>query len=124
MITFTHTDQYPQMPLTIANDLREALQDEEGEFEFLMGGNIHVIEDVLELTQITFYDGLNVTQKADTMDVATKIDDYAKFFIATNNAGGDAFYVPLSIVEVCPLLEATITLTKDYWSNVNKEQFA
>lgn len=116
MKKFTHTDQYLSMPLEVANDLREALQDEEGDFDHLLGGEIFVIEDILEVAEITFGDGNNATQKADSMDVATVINNYAKFFLATNNAGGNAWYVPMDIVRVCPLLEATIAMTEQYWT--------
>ena len=96
MNTFKHTDDFERMPSTIVAWLKEKIEDE-GPFSDLIGGDIKIVTNNADLLFLPF----RVVKKLDNVE---DVGNFTLFFEATNNAGGDAYFVPTRMLSSHQLL--------------------
>jgi len=114
MKIFTSTNEYSAMPKDIREHLEEALQGERGLFDVLLGGDAYLLEQVEELDQIVvdFENGGTAVDTVAPMDNAELLGDFAVFFMATNDAGGNVYFTPRWMVDNCIILQSIIRATE------------
>jgi len=103
----------------LADEIREVVSRAVGEegypldepLENLLGGDIFVAESIADLEKIPAWnidgnEGDNVTTTIGSWDVAEKLsDNWAFLWLATNNSGGPAYFIPAELWEACQLYE-------------------
>ena len=74
---------------------------EEGSMQDLLGGDMYIAEDADDLATIAEMSGMLAYTMAhlDAWEVYEPFYDYALLCEITNNAGGDVFIIPLSLLE-------------------------
>ncbi len=92
-----------------------------GFFEADFGGDVFLVETLEDLDQIdTLEDDpankarrLNIRETASTFDQAAYLPGrtWAIIWMATNNNGGNAYFIPKCVVEQCPNIEIIMKLS-------------
>ena len=95
------------------------------DFESYFGGFMYLIEDYDELDLIKTSrlrspdddEWLSILEEPDSFDDCRWIADgrYVVIFMATNNAGGNTYFVPKEIADKCPNVTKSIELTHEAW---------
>jgi hypothetical protein len=102
-------------------------------FERVFGGFIYVCETEADLSKIytcteselpeeqqdpDLGGWASIREIADSFDDCnwTKAGDYARLFLATNNSGGNCFYVPKHLADLEPNIQRSIELTNMAWN--------
>ena len=108
------------------DDIVKPLEASEGPIEDYssdIGGDFYLCETVEDLKLITVCTINPATgawytlyDKADSFDSAMKVGVYIMLFLASNNAGGDVYFVPPDVYEKAPNVEDSIKLTEKFWS--------
>jgi hypothetical protein len=116
------------------------------EFDYVFGGDVNVVETLEDLKSISTVEDFhvptgqiiqmtfdqmeangidtkdlrnaNITETAASFDSAEWVADnkWVVLFLATNNAGGESFYIPKDIVDQCPNIQKSIDMTTVMWS--------
>jgi len=99
-------------------------------FEFLLGGNIFLIETVEDLKEIDTTVPRTDTQGYKSLyetsaifDIAYYIgpnQEYAMIVLIVNNSGGPTFYIPKDIYTQCRYIDESIVRTKESYDEGNK----
>jgi hypothetical protein len=101
-------------------------EDDPRVFQYYFGGDVYVAECLEDLKQIDtldticpkglVYDSLEGSRWANLLesagavfDIAECVGDFYRFWLATNNSGGNTYYVPKSFA--CDSLSASVRLT-------------
>jgi hypothetical protein len=84
--------------------------DENESFEFLFGGNLFIIENLDELSNIKGASNASLLEACDMYDVAEYTDKFAIFALITNNSGGNSYAIPRHIADMCPNVDASIQM--------------
>jgi len=99
-------------------DLKQFLKDS---FEFLLGGDIFLVESAEDLSEIltpmvksynespSYY---NLKEKASHFDICEICGDFVYVLLCTHNGGGNTYLVPLEIANENPTVIESIELTK------------
>ena len=74
---------------------------EEGSMQYLLGGDMYIAEDTDDLLTVAEMSGVTTKSFADldAWEVYEPFYDYALLCEITNNAGGNVFIIPLSLLE-------------------------
>lgn len=107
---------------------------DESFFSYLFGGDVYVIETFDDLKKIDVLKSIdadgnvidwlnakavrnaNITEASDFFDAADYIAPEGKFvalFMATNNSGGNVYYIPRDIADQCSHVEETVRKSND-----------
>ena len=83
----------------VMNTLSAQAEEGETEFEWLFGGDVHLIETEEDLNQIIGLNGKSVVDSINSWDLANyTLNDittgWFEFFLANNCGGGHAYFVP------------------------------
>lgn len=91
---------------------------EEEDFEDALGGSFYVLETSEDLKEVhtCAMDG-DLSNSSDAFDAAYIIEggDYITLFLATNNAGGNSYFIPKHLWT--PNVLACIEKTEKFWSS-------
>ena len=96
----------------------EAGEDED--FVTYFGGNLYLIEEYADLTEIYLPWDPNIVKDATILDGAAEFDiaewvcdnTYAQMMLITNNGGGNTYFVPRIIARTVPNIIESMKLTK------------
>jgi hypothetical protein len=115
MKTFKTTNDYEAMPKDVRNHLDFVLNGEHGAFDALLGGDVYLVEQVTDLTEITvdYESGGTAADTVAPLDAAEMHGDHAVFFIATNDAGGPCYFIPKWIVDSCVIVREIIRVSHE-----------
>lgn len=114
MKRFRTTNEYNVMPVAIKEYLETVLPGT-GQFEYLLGGDVLVVENAEDLAQIPVGNG-SATNTIHPMDNVEDIGEYVLFFNAENNLGGNGYFVPKAIYDQSIILKLIHDQTREYWS--------
>lgn len=107
------TNDYARMPLDIKAHILDLLDGAQGSFDALLGGDIYELESVAELSEIVVdpASGRTAVDTVTPMDNCQRIANYTSFFMATNDAGGNVYFVPNWIVDNSIILQSIVSAT-------------
>jgi len=118
MKTYKNVNQLHSVGLyEIAAEMVGAMEnDVHNDFSDVLGGDVHLVEerdDLLKVEGTAKFDGglrTNPLVSVPGYDSAHYLPSgrYAMLFLATNNAGGDAFFVPREVADQVPNVRAAI----------------
>ena len=111
MIRYTSTNDYNRMPKEIKDHIQSLMNSEKGTFDFLFGGDVFEVETLEDLNEIKIGDTY-LASRVMELDDAGMGKDYGYFFLATNNAGGDIYFVPTNMIEASIILTETIRINQ------------
>jgi len=93
-------------------------------FANYFGGDVFVIETAEDLDKIETSTGQSIREAPQSFDGCNEMLDgtYTEFFLCTNNAGGNSYYVPKAIVDENPCVAACVKATELFWSRIEDNQ--
>lgn len=115
----------------VVNGTKEYTEEEDEvakDFNLYLGGQVKLVESFEDLKlvptieeskldkqlQLPDLQGwASILETASSYDLAEKLPegDFIVMFIATNNAGGDSYFIPTDIADQCPNIELSIKIT-------------
>lgn len=128
---------YAEMKALIDNmssegDIDVGYENDENFFSYMLGGDVYVVETVDDLKEIQVLKSIdadgnivgwldksgiraaNITEAAGDFDAADFIlpdNNFIALFMATNNSGGNVYYIPKEVFDQCPNIVESVRLT-------------
>jgi len=123
MIKYTTTNDYGKMPDDIRGYIEVSLIGELGAFDVLLGGDVFLLESVEELSQITvdYESGGTAADTVAPMDAALRMREHTFLFLATNDAGGPAYFIPNLLADHCIIVQSIIKATEGQRQKMEEE---
>jgi len=112
MKQFKNTSEYVDMPEDIVAHLKLVTENAEGEFEWLLGGNVFLLENCEDLALIPVGDG-NATNSVEPMEAVYPVGEYMFFYHLLSDEGGNGYYVPLAMYNQSILLKLICASSQD-----------
>ena len=115
---------YKNLLKKLSGEFKEGFDDVFKEsFETIFGGDVHLVERFDDLGYISTFRPdssgerfLNLLQTSDAFDACEWFGSYVYIMSATNDAGGQSYWVPKEIADKSNFLIESVEKTKNFWS--------
>lgn len=88
-----------------------------GDYEWEDGGSMFLIEEAEDLDKIHTTGNQSIRCEPSAFDAIEIVGDYLWFYLATNDGGGDSFFVPIELAVEYPSIVETYQTYKGYYAH-------